>query len=322
MVEDGEAGDQRVGAGLEHIEKDLVLLLARSPAVRQFPLVKQCRTTFAVPPRGAAAAFSPLREHGEHSPPSSSVSPSLPALCRATATGGRPSKPPPLFAAARPGRSWPHPCPGYPARGCPWTTLVVSVHGAAPAAVDHVHRRGSSRPSRLPPLSGSPTGGAHLSGPSPSSSRRRARNRCARNRRRVHASASFGPRSPPHRAVAAIGFAWPRSTPSTPLSSRSVAGEPFPSCDGEGCHVVPVAVRRVSTSLRRSSSPDAAVPSGEDSFSFPLLPRFPGRRRRPRSPSPLVVAAVHCRRFRVAFAPSPPPPDAVAGNATRACRRR
>nr|AAM93709.1 hypothetical protein [Oryza sativa Japonica Group] len=114
--------------------------------------------------------------------------------------------------------------------------------------------------------------------------------------------------------MAGIRFSNPASL-SFPTPPRRPA---IPASPG---HVVSVAVRRVSTSLRRSSSPDAAVPSGEDSLPFPFLPRFPVRRRRPRSPSPSVAAAVR-RRLRDAFAPSPPPPDAVAGNATRACRRR
>nr|AAK52117.1 Hypothetical protein [Oryza sativa Japonica Group] len=65
--------------------------------------------------------------------------------------------------------------------------------------------------------------------------------RCARNRRRAHASASSGPRSPPHRAVAAVGFARSRATPSTPPSSRFAAGAPFPPCDGHSGPRPPVA---------------------------------------------------------------------------------
>nr|BAD69362.1 hypothetical protein [Oryza sativa Japonica Group] len=38
--------------------------------------------------------------------------------------------------------------------------------------------------------------------------------------------------SPPHRAVAAVGFARPRSTSSTPPPSRFAAGAPSPSCAG------------------------------------------------------------------------------------------
>ncbi len=46
-----------------------------------------------------------------------------------------------------------------------------------------------------PPLPGSPTGGTHLSGPSPTSRLSRSRRR-HRNRRRAHVSAFLGPRQP------------------------------------------------------------------------------------------------------------------------------
>nr|BAC80128.1 hypothetical protein [Oryza sativa Japonica Group]BAD30116.1 hypothetical protein [Oryza sativa Japonica Group] len=47
--------------------------------------------------------------------------------------------------------------------------------------------------------------------------------------RLLRATSTTPARSPPGRAVATVGFAWPRSTPSTPPSSRFVAGALVPS---------------------------------------------------------------------------------------------
>nr|BAD69012.1 hypothetical protein [Oryza sativa Japonica Group]BAD69264.1 hypothetical protein [Oryza sativa Japonica Group] len=134
-----------------------------------------------------------------------------------------------------------------------------------------VHR---PRPSQAAPpsLPGTPTGGPHLSDPSPSSSRRR----------RAHASAFSGPRSPPHRAVAAVGFARLSSTPAAPSPSSFVAGIRIPSRSGHPESRPPVAV---------------------------VLPWLAVARRRP------LVVALAPPPFGAAFAPPPPPSVAVAGNA-------
>nr|BAC83662.1 hypothetical protein [Oryza sativa Japonica Group] len=61
----------------------------------------------------------------------------------------------------------------------------------------------------------------------------------------IHPLPPFPPLRPPLAAARLAAtprrrlrwFEWPRSTPSTPPSSRFAAGAPFPPCDGESRHV-------------------------------------------------------------------------------------
>ncbi|KAF2951080.1 hypothetical protein DAI22_01g236250 [Oryza sativa Japonica Group] len=118
------------------------------------------------------------------------------------------------------------------------------------------------RPSQAappPPLSGSPTGGSHLSGPSPTSRRSRSRRR-ARNRRRALVSASSGPRRPRPR-VRRVSRAH-----SSPSPARARARDGRDSIFESRLSLLPHSPRR------------PAIPASPGHVRFPL-PLFKHRRR-------------------------------------------